>query len=188
MIEHLYFVRHGQSTANAANVYAGQDSSVQLTDLGRQQAMDSGTAIKGLNIDLIISSDLDRAEETARIIAGQLGLPETAVKLDARLREINIGQLANQPDKGFAGYMRHVELGTDQTVETPEQAESRVRSFLSTLVQQGGRTVLLVAHVGIGNVLQSVLIGTLLNILAGRDTPNAQPFELPLDRLKETTA
>ncbi len=62
----LYFVRHGESTTNKAEQYTGQ-LDVGLTDYGREQAVTAGRVIteQGLKVDLIISSPLVRAHDTA---------------------------------------------------------------------------------------------------------------------------
>ena len=71
----LYFVRHGASEPNLAGLRCGGDLNVALTDLGREQALGSAQRLQaqGLHIGLVVSSGLLRTDETAAIIARQLG-------------------------------------------------------------------------------------------------------------------
>jgi broad specificity phosphatase PhoE len=72
----IYFIRHGESEANLRHVFAGQKDNSALTDKGREQARLEGEKIKSLNLSIskIISSPLIRAHDTAKIVAGIIGL------------------------------------------------------------------------------------------------------------------
>jgi hypothetical protein len=87
-MKEIYFVRHGQSQANARNAYAGWDD-VGLTDMGREQAKAVASVIKDLDIDAIICSDLSRSHETANIIADSIDF-KGEVRVDPRLREVGL--------------------------------------------------------------------------------------------------
>ncbi|MBU6423779.1 MAG: phosphoglycerate mutase family protein, partial [Chloroflexi bacterium] len=84
----LYFVRHGESEANAARRYAGQADS-PLTERGRQQAEAVAAALRGVRLDRVVSSDLSRARDTAAAIAREHGL---AVEVFPELREVDVGE------------------------------------------------------------------------------------------------
>ncbi|PCI29753.1 hypothetical protein COB55_01610 [Candidatus Wolfebacteria bacterium] len=58
----VYFVRHGESEANASGVRQGSDG--HLSDKGREQARMIGERFKKTPIDIIISSTQNRAKET----------------------------------------------------------------------------------------------------------------------------
>jgi serine/threonine-protein phosphatase PGAM5 len=60
----LLFLRHGQYDA---------ESRGELTALGRQQALVTAGYLAGLELDLVWSSTLPRAKETADIVAAHLG-------------------------------------------------------------------------------------------------------------------
>jgi len=64
----VYIVRHGETMENASNCLVGRINS-SLTDEGRNQAKQVCEYFKDKNIDLIISSTLDRCKETANIIS-----------------------------------------------------------------------------------------------------------------------
>lgn len=69
----VYFVRHGQSANNAANVRQG--STGGLSDKGKAQAHFVGERFKDANIDSLLVSPYDRAKETAAIINESLKRP-----------------------------------------------------------------------------------------------------------------
>jgi broad specificity phosphatase PhoE len=88
----IYLLRHGQTEWNRDRRLQGQGNS-KLTDLGREQAV--------LMADLLareisepqkfrlVSSPLQRARETAEVVADKLALP---IEFDARLAEIGLGE------------------------------------------------------------------------------------------------
>lgn len=83
----LYCVRHGESTHNAQGRVQGQ-SDVALSDLGRRQAEAISQVLANEPVELVYSSPLRRAMETARIIAQAVGVE---VRTDPRLQEIHAG-------------------------------------------------------------------------------------------------
>jgi broad specificity phosphatase PhoE len=83
----VLLVRHGQSEWNADGRWQGQ-ADPALTDLGRHQALHASRALGA--VDAIVSSDLQRAAETAAIISSELGVGPLV--LDADLRERHAGE------------------------------------------------------------------------------------------------
>lgn len=83
----LYCVRHGETEFNAAGRIQGQLDS-PLSPLGYRQCAAVADALVGTPIDAIYSSQLQRAAESARVIAERLKLD---VHFDARLMEIHAG-------------------------------------------------------------------------------------------------
>lgn len=85
---HLLLVRHGITQHNLEGLYTGQKD-IPLTELGRQQAEAVARYLAGEKLDVIISSDLQRARDTATAIAHYHNLP---VLEDAELREVHVGR------------------------------------------------------------------------------------------------
>lgn len=75
----LYFVRHGQYVSEGAD-------EGRLTPLGRRQAAQLAKHFRRLPIDLVRSSDLPRAFETATILAARLKI--RSIERHAVLREM----------------------------------------------------------------------------------------------------
>jgi probable phosphoglycerate mutase len=84
----LYLVRHGETDWNVAGRWQGQ-TDIPLNEEGRRQANAVADGLLGLAVAGIVSSDLSRAEETARIVGERIG--RGLVYVDARLRERSFG-------------------------------------------------------------------------------------------------
>ena len=66
----IHFVRHGESEGNVGEVW--QNESALLTEHGREQAVLLARRLVSTPIDVIISSDMKRALQTADIIADHI--------------------------------------------------------------------------------------------------------------------
>lgn len=89
----VYLVRHGETIWNAARRIQGQSDS-PLTDTGVRQAELVAQRVRSQGITHIITSDLGRTQQTAKIIADACGLKMVT---DPRLRELNMGVLETRP-------------------------------------------------------------------------------------------
>jgi len=83
----LIIWRHGETDHNASGIWQGQLDTA-LSDKGREQALAAAAALATYSPSVIVSSDLQRAADTARSLASQVGLQ---VRYDERLREIHAG-------------------------------------------------------------------------------------------------
>jgi len=87
-MQHIYFVRHGQTQNNLEWRMNTWDDNDPLTQHGKQQAKQAWEQWKKawIYFDIIISSSLARAKETAQIIAGEIWYNGKII-IDNRLRE-----------------------------------------------------------------------------------------------------
>ncbi len=69
----VYFVRHGQSEANASQGLQWPES--PLTEQGRSEARAVAERAQKLPVEAIVASPYARAKETAEIIGGKIGMP-----------------------------------------------------------------------------------------------------------------
>lgn len=69
---HIYFVRHGETELNAKHIH--QSPSTPLSDTGREQVLEASELLRGVNPDLLLTSEYTRALESARIIGSSVGL------------------------------------------------------------------------------------------------------------------
>ncbi|RKO66471.1 alpha-ribazole phosphatase [Desulfofundulus salinus] len=83
----IYLVRHGETIWNAEFRFQGH-SDIALSPRGLEQARALARRLRGENFSAFYSSDLQRALNTARILAEPHGLPVMALRA---LREINFG-------------------------------------------------------------------------------------------------
>jgi broad specificity phosphatase PhoE len=89
-MNHLIFVRHG-ATDEMDRMLCGRRPGIQLNQEGVRQAKQAAQSLAGINISRIISSPLERAVETAQILASGAALP--VVQSEA-FQECDFGQWA----------------------------------------------------------------------------------------------
>jgi broad specificity phosphatase PhoE len=89
----LLLIRHGQTTWNVEHRLPGQLPGVELNDTGRKQAERLAEALTVLPISAIISSPLDRARNTAEIVAQGRSLE---IQLEPELMDTDVGRWAGQ--------------------------------------------------------------------------------------------
>jgi broad specificity phosphatase PhoE len=85
----LYMVRHGQTDSNLDGIIQGQSLDVPLNEKGIEQAKKVAEFFNSQKLDLIVSSDLIRAYQSAKIIGKALNIK---IEKDRRLREMNFGE------------------------------------------------------------------------------------------------
>jgi len=119
----VLLVRHGQTSYNVEGRLPGQLPGISLTDEGRRQAQRVAVALSGIPLSSVISSPLERARETAEIVARGWALP---LRLDARLMDTNVGPWAGQKLDELA----KADPRWKEYVEHPNQPPEGIESFL----------------------------------------------------------
>jgi broad specificity phosphatase PhoE len=89
----MYVLRHGTTQLNEDNKFRGWID-VPLDKKGKGDAKEAAEFLKDKGISAIYCSDMDRAWETAQIVAAELGIEE--VTTDFRLRPWNVGTLSGE--------------------------------------------------------------------------------------------
>lgn len=134
----MYFV-HGTTVDNAAGKCSGWKQ-VELTDLGRERAIKLGEIQKDAGFDVIFTSDLIRAINSAK-----LAFPNVKHIQDKRLRECNYGDLDGQ-DKSLVIYEEHIEKPFPNG-ESLKDVERRIDDFIKFLKDNyHGKKAGIVAH------------------------------------------
>lgn len=177
----VYFVRHGQSQANADGVIAGwQDS--PLTEFGVRQARDAATTIQrqGLKFDVIIASPLARAHETANIIAQAVQYPTQNIILLDDLREKYGGGFEGKEIASLKVASAEEVIGAG--AETFEQFALRVQRANEQIIKVARGSTLVVGHSGFYRMVQAVAQGLAPNNMASIVRPdNGQLLAYPID-------
>jgi broad specificity phosphatase PhoE len=153
----LYLVRHGETDWNAARRIQGR-TDIPLNDAGRGQARQAAELLARRSWHGVYTSPLDRAHETASIIAERLGLG-SVVDVDA-LVERDYGEAEGMGfDEIEALYPEGVRAPGQ---ETREAVAARVVPALFELARRHpGERLVIVSHGGaIRSVLQTAEPGT----------------------------
>ena len=161
----LILIRHGQSEWNALNQFTGWKDP-DLTAKGIEEAHNAGKIISSLkiNFDLVFTSALIRAQNTAQIILKEINQPLSTIKNQA-LNERNYGDLAglNKDDarKRWGDEQVHIwrrsydvpPPGGESLKDTGERV---LPFFMKEILPQvcKGKNVLVAAH---GNSLRSLI-------------------------------
>ena len=161
----LILIRHGQSEWNALNQFTGWKDP-GLTSKGVEEARNAGKIINNLkiNFDLVFTSALLRAQNTAEIILKEINQPLSTIKNQA-LNERNYGDLAglNKDDARKRWGDEQVHIWRRSYDIPPPGGESlkdtgeRVLPFFMKEIHPhvcNGKNVLVAAH---GNSLRSLI-------------------------------
>lgn len=84
-----FLIRHGETDWNSAHKLQGR-TDISINQTGNIQAVTLAESLRGYNLSVIVSSNLARAKETAKIIADHLQLQYF---VDDRLQECSFGSL-----------------------------------------------------------------------------------------------
>ena len=159
-------VRHGRTEGNVRRVLVGRND-IPLDALGERQAEAVGAFLAATHSpDVVISSPLIRAHNTARAIAARFNLP---ISFDAELMELNFGayegyslQEIQREDSEFAATFGDVEHDR-QWPEGERLSEFHGRvmhAFLRIAGEYPRHTIVVVSHGGVLGSLAAQLLGT----------------------------
>ena len=154
----LYFVRHGESTANLLWEFSNSGLKHPLTEKGVEQARAVARGLCGLQVERIYSSPLLRAVQTAQILAESLQAP---LEFTEALREWSVGIYEGTTDP--VGWELHGQVQEDWFIhgkldskmpggESFHEIQERFIPFIEGLVRNGGdsdRSIVLVGHGGL---------------------------------------
>ena len=161
----LILIRHGQSEWNALNQFTGWKDP-DLTAKGIEEAHNAGRIINNLeiNFDLVFTSALIRAQNTAEIILKEINQPLSTIKNQA-LNERNYGDLAglNKDDarKRWGDEQVHIwrrsyDIPPPGGESLKDTGERVLPFFMKEILPHvcEGKNVLVAAH---GNSLRSLI-------------------------------
>ena len=142
----IYIIRHGQTEKNRANVLQGR-SDIPLNDSGRQQAEEVRNRLikAGIHFDLVYTSPLIRAVQTAAIIAE--GIPQVK---DERLIEMDYGpyegmDLANPAPEVLEFFQDFVHNPAPNGMEPLQAIVVRLGSFLEEIREEAAEKNILIS-------------------------------------------
>jgi len=161
-VTELLLVRHGETDWNRERRFQGH-ADPPLNDTGRGQAHALAAELAGESIELVYTSDLVRARETAEIVAARLGANVVALR---DLREIDVGEWQGltwpeieerHPDGAQAWH----ETGHGwESGETQDELAERVVAAVRRIVaQHPSQRILVVGHGGTIRAIRAFIEG-----------------------------
>jgi broad specificity phosphatase PhoE len=160
----LLFIRHGQTEWNSKRQVMGRKP-IPLNEAGRAQAMAAASFLATASIDVILSSPVERAMETARIIATkQSGL---AVEEAPAFIEIDYGdwvdctfdELATRFPEEWKCYRTEMARASFSGGESIKDAAARIHAGVDGLLARPGvERAVVVSH---ADVLKIALVHVL---------------------------
>lgn len=173
----IYFVRHGQTEWNLIRKFQGQ-TDIPLNEVGRQQARLAAQQLGEKNFDVMYSSDLSRAAETADIINACHNLD---IVRDARLRERCFGKFEGHTIAETREKYPELRKGYEEDKlnfkipggESRLEFIRRVGGMLDDIHRNhDGQTVAVVSHGGVLGSMVSHIVSQKLNF----DSPQFVPL------------
>ena len=188
-MKNILLIRHGQSEWNKLNLFTGFKN-IELSEQGIAEANKAGQNFKNLNIkfDIVFTSELKRAQETAKIILKNLDqwdnlYGEGKIITDINLNERDYGDLTGLNKKETADKFGEEQVHkwrrgySDQPPngESLEDVVRRVKIYFEESINPAiqsadNNNILIAAH---GNSLRALLI--VMNIY---DSSNIKSVEL----------
>lgn len=183
----LLVARHGETEYNRNGLLQGRGIDAPLNETGRAQAAKLAVYFKPCNADLVISSSLKRAVETAEPISVQKNLP---LNPDKRLDEMDFGNLEGSRVSEVNGELDRIHTawkmgetglripGGESPEEVLERAEEAVHPILK---DQNSGTIIMILHGRLIRILLSVWLGLGLKNMYKIEHQNAAVNELVFD-------
>ena len=187
----LLLVRHGQTDWNREPARCQGWAEVELNEAGRAQARDLGRALVGRGIQLIVTSHLLRARETAELLHEELG-GELPLLVDPRLAETHRGDwetrryaeiMREEPD-AWREYREHPGSFRFPGGESLAEQQRRVLACLRDCARDG-RSALLVSHGGTIRLTRCFIDGQGIDAFHATKTANGDVDEVATGGLEE---
>ena len=173
----FYVFRHGQTDWNREFRIQGS-SNIPLNETGREQALELALKFKRINLDVVVSSDLDRAFDTGAEVARVAGVQ---IFREPRLREAFFGEAEGKTvDEIIATYGRDMwknfrKMNSENKNqcfpggETRWDSVQRMRSVIDDFVEEGKYQ----------NIGVSTHGGVVRNLLHSYLPENTDPIAIP---------
>ena len=172
----LALVRHGQTDWNLAGRLQGR-TDIPLNETGREQAHEVGRKLIGEGFSLVLSSPLERAQETAVLIAQQIGaatgnaVPELIERGFGPLEGRIMAEVSDEESAAAA-----------ERIEPRDHILSRaVPALLEIANRHAGRKIMIVSHGATMRTIRDALAGT----MEPQGVENGEILDVDLARLAQ---
>lgn len=152
-----YVMRHGEAKSNVEKILdCGMDPNNHLTEQGKEDTKKTAVLLKDKGINRIVVSPFLRAQETAHIIAEELGV--TDIIIDDRVRENNMGVWDGKTIEEYLDANGHLDFlrysFRPEGGETHQEVENRMMAALHSQEKEvEGKTILFITHGGPARML-----------------------------------
>ncbi len=178
----IYVLRHGETDWNRQRLLQGR-SDIALNENGRRLAKETAEGMKDIPFDIVFTSPLKRAKETAQIVLNGRDIP---VIEDERIMEISFGVYEGKPwrktsefsgDPNIYNFFNHpAQYRTVEEGESLEQLAKRTAEFMKDICsreQLQDKTVLVSTHgAAARGLLNSLRQWDMDDFWGGRVAPN----------------
>jgi len=182
-VERVVLARHGESERSVVGLTNGDPRvACALTAVGREEARRLGIELADDAIDLCVTSEFERARETADLALAGRDVPRLVL---GDLNDIRFGEYEGRPLTDYRTWARA--HGPEDVVPGGDSRAGTVGRYVSayrTILARPEETVLVVAH--------GLPVRYVLDAVEGRDpaaaiaqVPYAKPFRLTADELRE---
>lgn len=149
----VYVVRHCTTEFNEKRIYCGH-TDIPLSDIGLSEAKRLAEISKQYDFDLVLSSPLIRARQTAEAIVGSRNIP---IIYDNRLIERSFGDLeeksVDRPDGKVCRYSFAVKYPNG---ESNLQVAARIYGFLDEIKEKySGKNLFIVSHGSVCRIIRT---------------------------------
>lgn len=162
----LVLWRHGQTAWNLEHRFQGQ-TDVPLDEVGVEQARSAAGLLLDLRPQVIVSSDLGRAMDTARALADRCGVD---IETDVRLRETDGGswegrrreELLRDDPRAYRAWLAGELIRPGGNGEPRSEVGARVMAAITDVIARThpGRTAVVVTHGGAARAVLAPLLNT----------------------------
>lgn len=163
----IYFLRHGQTDNNKANVFYGH-TDVPLNEEGYIEAVKAGKSLKKVRFEAVYASPLLRAKNTAKIAMEQNNYPLDISYIDS-LKEIHFGDWEGMKagdiemayKQNWSEYIKYFQKFTFPNGENVADYNQRAKNYMQELkTKHLNGNILVVSHKGfILSAISSLLHG-----------------------------
>lgn len=154
----IVLIRHAQSTANIGEIWQGRGDA-PLSDLGQAQAQALGSRFSGVDIDVVASSPLQRAAETAAAIRSPDLVDDDLVELDLGEWEgVGFREVAERDQAILDDFGRGSDIAFGTTGERLSDVAARAMGVIDRIrdkIGPDGRAVV-VTHGGVVDALLAI--------------------------------
>lgn len=189
----IYIVRHGETVWNKEKRIQGR-ADIELNEYGRELAIKTGEALKDVHFDIIYSSPLKRAYETACLIRGNRNID---IIKDDRIKEVSFGIFEGkcmdeliENGTSFKDFFDHPEIYLPaEEGESLEDLCIRAKNFICEIIEKhknNSQRIMIVAHGALNKaIMMYVKKHSMENFWSGGLQKNCNVIILDYDENRE---